>query len=148
MEIHQVGAELCHVGGQMDRHDKVNSRSLKFCELVPSPKKVSNRQQLRVKLEFLYVEGCSIFLTWISFQPFVHISDTYFPPSFSHNSNSVSLPMFISYPTNTTVFQNGFNICTINFFKAFILVLYPVPNNPLPPLVVEVIFYALDPVKQ
>jgi hypothetical protein len=56
--------------------------------------------------------------------------------------------MFIFYPQNTTVFQNGFNICTINLFKAFILVLCPVPNNALPPLVAEVLFYAFDPVKK
>jgi hypothetical protein len=56
--------------------------------------------------------------------------------------------MFIFYPINTTVFQNGFNICTINFFKAFIIVLCPVPKNPLPLLEAEVFFYAFDPVKQ
>jgi hypothetical protein len=56
--------------------------------------------------------------------------------------------MFIFYPQNDTVFQNGFNICTINLFKTLILVLCPVPNHPLPPLVAEVIFYAFDPVKQ
>jgi hypothetical protein len=31
MEIHQVGAEMFHVGGQTDRHE-AKSRSLKFCE--------------------------------------------------------------------------------------------------------------------
>lgn len=53
--------------------------------------------------------------------------------------------MFIFYPINTIVFQNGSNICTINLFKAFIIVLCPVPKNPL---VAEVFFYAFDPVKQ
>ena len=91
-------------------------------------------------------------------QQFIHISDIYFPPTFfsspnlpsqsSLNSNSVLLPMFIFYPKNTTIFQNGFNICMINVFKAFILVLCPVSSNPFPPLVAEVLFYAFDPVKQ
>jgi hypothetical protein len=36
-----------------------------------------------VELQFLYVEAHNIFLTWISFQQFIHISDTNFPPSFS-----------------------------------------------------------------
>ena len=56
--------------------------------------------------------------------------------------------MFILYPKNTTVFQNGFNFWTINLFKAFILVLCPVPNNPLLAIVAEVLLYAFDPVKQ
>jgi hypothetical protein len=50
--------------------------------LVPSPKKVSNKQQFRVKLEFLYVEACNIFfnLNIISaiYTYFTHLFSTQF----------------------------------------------------------------------
>jgi len=32
MKIRPVGAELFHVDSQTDRHDKVSSRFLQFCE--------------------------------------------------------------------------------------------------------------------
>jgi hypothetical protein len=32
--LHPVGAQLLHAGGQTDRHDEANSRFSQFCESV------------------------------------------------------------------------------------------------------------------
>jgi len=32
MKIRQVGAEMFHADGRLDRHDDANSRFLQFCE--------------------------------------------------------------------------------------------------------------------
>ena len=34
MKIHPVGAESLHVDGWTNRHDKINSRFLQFCEHI------------------------------------------------------------------------------------------------------------------
>jgi hypothetical protein len=47
----------------MQKMDDIKMDKSFYCVLVPSPKKVSNKQQLIVELQFLYVEAHNIFLT-------------------------------------------------------------------------------------